>query len=132
VKNKRNKFGTVALCDQVYMDKDTGKTILAGMFSGDILTDRFPSMVPCAFYVEIRDLIETSPAATFEIVVGKKIWKRATTTIDTSDSKGPAILVFQAENLLFSEPSTIRLQAKIGSSKKITLMEKTVTLRPNA
>lgn len=47
------KVGIVALCDAVYRDEGSNKIIIAGLYSGDILTDGNPSDLRFALYAEV-------------------------------------------------------------------------------
>lgn len=121
---KKPKFGIVAVCDAAYRDVMSGKAVIAGLFTGDILSSNYPAMFPVTFFVELLNPEEVDDRLEFEVWVGDVVSARAETEVPR-DNPGPAILLFASLPLQLPGPTTVKLKVRSSSGLTTILTKRT-------
>lgn len=114
-------FNLVAMCDAVYVDALTNKHILAGLYSGDVLLNAFPSELRVCFYIDFRLPDTEEHEFDLQIYLDRK---------RVAGAKGPIRNVGGNETIAFGtptfslairNPSTLTLKAALdgGTPKRI-------------
>src|SRR6266487_6631936 len=62
-------FRSIVMCDEIRTET-TGKDILIGVYSGDILVSSFPAVIAVAFWVELENSDEDIGVRKYELRVG--------------------------------------------------------------
>lgn len=119
------RFGIVALCDGVYKDEQTGKVVLAGIFTGNIVV-AMPGIVHASIFVGIENPEDLEPKVEFDLRINGKTAGRAGLTL-VSDGEQASIILGNIP-LFFTEAGSFELRATFGGGRSISLLKKSVTL----
>ena len=121
-------FNTVALCDQAYCDRDTGKAILAGIFAGDILVAQFPSKIRMSVYAEFLPPQSGHHSVSIKIHVNRKKYAEAVLEAQDAVAGIPAILIVPNFELGIPEPATLEIRASVAGARDIVIIRKQIIL----
>jgi hypothetical protein len=122
-------FGHTILCDSVYVDKDSGKPILAGVYSGDVALSAMPARLRCAIYSEFLPPTDGKHYVELKFYLGKKQMAGATLEFGDTHVGTPALLIIPQFEMGIDVPIDIEIRAIANGGRALTILRKKVVLR---
>ena len=126
------KYGNVVLCDAVYFDSQSGKAVLAGVYSGDIVFPALPATGRFAL------LIDTFPDRTgeFEIDlqfnVGGKHVGGAKVHLIAAAKGAVASMLIPPFDLPVEKAGTLQITSVVPGDKPQIILKKNIIQNPIA
>lgn len=122
-------FGPALVCDAVYKDQATNKAVLAGVYSGYMIAEQFPIVLPLAAYIEVI----SSEGGEFDVEIRFMVNRiqAATMNLDIQRAEPgvPALVLLQPIPLTITVPGSIELQVRANKGRYKTVLRKEVVLR---
>jgi len=126
---KNYKIGTVAMCDAVYKDERTNKAILAGLYSGDVIAERFPIDLTVSFYVEVISDTGGTPEIEINFYMDGKHFMGASVDLRDTIAGVPAMLLLTGLSMRFEKPCRLEMKLCAEGSEAISILSKEITTR---
>ena len=111
------------LCDNAFQDRQNKWNII-GIFTGDVLVEKFPARIRVTLYVEIE--MYDSLSVNLDLYVGNKKLATVTAAVDSlnESEKGIGVLAVPGLGLNVDKPTEFRVVAAIGDHPKRTVYRK--------
>lgn len=122
-------FGHTILCDYVYVDRESQKPVLAGVFSGDMVVPVFPTQIRCSIYAELLPPKNGSHKIEMKLLLGKKQMAGAIIEVRDAIVGTPAQLIVPQFDMRIDEETTFVVNASTNGGRVITLLRKQIILR---
>jgi len=123
------RFSAIVVCDEIRTE-NTGKDILIGVFSGDILVPSFPTVIGVAFWCEVENSEEDIGIKEYELRVGVEDGQALTFKANAIiRAAGTSVLKIPTVRTSVSGPTAVSLELRDGDnwrvlkSKKVLLIE---------
>jgi hypothetical protein len=123
------RFSAIVVCDEIRTE-NTGKDILIGVFSGDILVPSFPTVIGVAFWCEVENSEEDIGIKEYELRIGVEKGQslRFKITADiraagTSTLKIPTVRIHITDRAFISLELLEGDYWRVLKSKKVLLIE---------
>jgi len=129
------RFGIVAMCDAAYKDERTNKSILAGVYSGDVASEQFPFELPVAFYVEITPTVGGSHSIELRFYIDGKHQMGGMVELRETIAGIPTTLIMPTMSISLERPCTLEVKFCAEGSRAVSILKKRITrpvLKPNA
>jgi hypothetical protein len=131
------RFNSIVVCDEIRTEI-TGKDILIGVFSGEILVSAFPAVIGVAFWSEIENSDEDIGFREYELRIGVENGQPLPFKV-TADIRaaGTSALKIPTVRIPVSGPTVISLELFEGEnwqvlkSKKVLLIGQQSAATPN-
>lgn len=123
------RFGIVAMCDVVYKDERTNKGILAGLYSGDVIAEKFPLDLPVSFYIEASPDIGGSHNIDLKFYINGRHHMGAKIELGDTLANVPAMLLIPPITLRFDKPCTFEMKFCVEGSRAVSILKKAITAR---
>jgi uncharacterized protein DUF6941 len=122
-------FNSIVVCDEIRTEI-TGKDILIGVFSGEILVTSFPTVIGVAFWCEVENSDEDIGIKEYELRIGVEDGQALPFKV-TADIRAPgtSVLKIPTVRIPVPGPTVVSLEFLDGGhwrvlkSKKILLIE---------
>lgn len=123
-------IGNVIICDTTYIDQESGKPIVAGIYSGDIIVNELPSMMEFDLYVEYWPDFEGERRISFKFKVDESEVASAPFVVPATHPLGSvAMLRAQRVQVIFEREGRLSVEASINEGESRTVLLKAVNLR---
>jgi hypothetical protein len=123
------RFGIVAMCDAVYKDERTNKGILAGVYSGDVVAEKFPLDLPVGFYIEVTPDTGGSHRIELRFCVNGKHRMGAIIDLGETLPGVPAMLLLPTMSIPFENPCLFEVKFCAEGSRTVSILKKAITQR---
>jgi hypothetical protein len=122
------RFNSIVMCDEIRTEV-TGKDILIGVFSGEILVPSFPTAIGVAFWAEVENSNEDIGVKEYELRVGVENGQPLPFKV-TADIRaaGTSILKIPTIHIPVPGPTVVSLELldeenwRVLKSKKVLLI----------
>lgn len=125
-------FGNTILCDNVYVDRESGKPILAGVFSGDIVLPSVPFRMRCSIYCVFMPPQSGAHRIEMKFFLDRKQVASATLEARDTIAGTPALLVVPQLEMGIDKQVRLQVMASANGGRVITLLRKQITVRSPA
>jgi len=128
------KTENAILCEDIRREEGTGKGMLIGVFSGDIIVPELPGNVQLAIYLEVK----ASPGEhTAQLRLsgpqkGKGMHATLAAVFDGGDTGGNAVIATPKFGILMQSEGVFKVEGQVDGGPWSTLISKKVILRPSA
>jgi hypothetical protein len=113
------------------MDARSNKVVIAGMYSGNVLLDSFPSDLSVALYIEVR--AEGDVDLDLDFYLKKTIVAKGSARITgVQPTVGPATLLFPPFTMHIPESTFLEVKASVNGAQPVSVLKKAVNLRASA
>jgi hypothetical protein len=119
-------FGHTILCDYVYVDRETGKPVLAGVFSGDIALSAFPARFRCSIYTEFLPRENGSHKIDMKFFLNKKQMLGAMIEARDTIAGTPALVIVPQFDLGIDRPTAFEIRVSVNGGREIALLRKQI------
>jgi hypothetical protein len=126
--NKKARFGTVILCDIAYIDKESNKPIIAGIYAGDMLVSDFPAAIRTALYIEYFPVALRPHTIKVTFATNRKPFAAGLLNVDGADPP-PHMLMLPALDIPLTGPCTLTIRASVDNGPDVLLLRKKVGKR---
>lgn len=123
------KVGIVALCDAVYKDEGSNKVIIAGLYSGDIITEGTPHDMRFALYAEVFPPDTLKHVMDIQFWFGGKQLGGVKAEITSPVVGQSTALMLQQFPLVGDLPAKLELKMVWDGGRPVTILSKQVSLR---
>ena len=122
-------FGNIVLCDYAYVDRESSKAVLAGVFSGDILLPSLPARLRVSLYSEFLPPESGKHRIEIRIFLDKKLFARAESEVANTISGTPTIIILPQIEIGIDRPLTLRIKASVNGGRETTLVTKRIMVK---
>jgi hypothetical protein len=126
------RFSPIVMCDEIRTEI-TGKDILIGVFSGDIIIPSFPAAIGVAFWAEVESSNEDIGVREYELRVraenGQSLSFKVTAEIRAA---GTSVLKIPTIHIPVPDPTVISLELLDGENWRVLKSKKVLLLRQQA
>lgn len=126
------RFGIVAMCDAVYKDERTNKGILAGVYSGDVVAEKFPLDLPVGFYIEMTPETGGNHSIELKFCVNGKHRMGAIIEVGETLPGVPAMLLLPTMSIRFEKPGLFEIKFCSDGSRGVSILKKAIIQRDPA
>ena len=120
------KLGNVVLCEHI-VEGLRNKHTLINTYSGDILVEEFPAIIPVSFYIEVRPTGAFKGEIMIKLLLGRKEAMRGGAAVDFQ-SNVPAVVAIPTGLLQIQKATTMKLLIGIEGDHFAKGFEKTISL----
>ena len=120
----------VYLCDNAFQDT-RNKWNLIGIFTGDVVVEKFPARLRAALYVEIE--LQESIGVVLELFLGRKLVATINATVESLDGveSGLGVLAIPGMEFGVDKTSEFRVVGRIDQLPKRTVFKRKILSRPD-
>lgn len=119
-------LGIVALCDAAYRDDLTGKSVLAGVYSGPVVVTQFPASFRAVFYIELFLPDKLGHRLEIRSLVNGEVQGVATFKARAADPDLPTVLLTPPRDLTLEAPGEIQLTLSVDDDPPRALIVKQI------
>lgn len=123
------RLGIVAMCDAVYKDERTNKGILAGVYSGDVVAEKFPLDLPVGFYIELTPDTGGNHSIELKFYIDGKHRMGAIIELGETLPGVPAMLILPTMSIRFEKPCLFEMKFCAEGSRAVSILKKAITER---
>lgn len=120
------RFGNCLLADNVYVDRDTNKVVVAGMYSGDIRMGALPSSINVSFYLECWIADSAEHEVDVKILLNGDQLGGVVIKIRSADPETPAVLASPVIHMSIQKEGALELRATADGGKSKRLLFKKI------
>jgi hypothetical protein len=126
------RFNSIVMCDEIRTEI-TGKDILIGVFSGEILVPSFPTAIGVAFWAEVENSNEDIGVREYEVRVGIENGQPLPFKV-TADIRaaGTSVLKIPTIHIPVSGPTVISLELLDGENWRVLKSKKVLLIGQQA
>ena len=130
--SKRFRPGIVSISDAVYKDEASNKIVIAGLYSGNIVTEGGPSDLRFALYAEFFVPDAEEHDLDIQFWVGKRQVGGARSQVKADDPSLPLAIMLSQFSLGVGGatlPATLRIKAVLDAGNPLIVLEKKIIPR---
>lgn len=119
-------FGNVIICDAVYTDRDSNKSVLAGVYSGNITLGMMPSVISVSLYAEYFPEKDSGSELEFQFFANGAHVGGATVELVAQEPGIVSMVVIPGLALPFTSPGKLEIRAAADGSEPTVILSKDV------
>jgi hypothetical protein len=122
-------FANIILCDNVYVDRESGKPVLAGVYSGDVTLTTVPARIRWSIYAEFLPPKSGSHKIDMKFFLDKKQVLGAMIEARDTIAGTPALLMVPQFELGVDKQGTFAVKVSANGGPITTLLRKQIIVR---